>query len=162
MTNVRDVSQFKSFQLSIKDAVYNPKLSLMNLTLEETEIGGIRIALNHVFIDPHGAVPPHLHEHNGEILQAFSDIVMYLGNPVKTKDGKYQMQDDKIVVKWNDPIYMHSGDSVRIAEGTPHCFFNLTDEPAHLQFVLPTSHFQTDAKGNIEDLKLATPPETNF
>jgi len=161
MTNVKDVSQFKSFQLSMKDAVYNPKLGVMNLTLEETEIGGVRIALNHVFIDPQGKIVPHLHEHNGEILQVFSDVVIFLGMPVKTKDGKYQMEDDKIVVKWNKPIYMHSGDSVRIAEGTPHCFFNLTDQPAHLQFILPCRHFKADEKGYM-DSKLTTAPETNF
>ena len=160
MSNVREVSQFKSFQLSMKDAVYNPKLGIMNLKLEETEIEGVRIALTHVFIDPHGRIQPHVHEHNGEILQVFSDVILYLGNIVKTKDGKYQMQDDKIIVKWNEPIQMHSGDSLRLAEGTPHCFVNLSDQPAHLQFVLPASHFEANDKGII-DSKLTTPPE-NF
>src|SRR5579872_5849689 len=124
MNDIKDVSRFKSFQLSMKNAVYDKELGAMHMKLEETEIGGVKTSLLHAFIDPDTRIQAHLHEHGGEIVQAFSPVILYLGHPIKTKSGEYQKEGGKITVIWNKPIQMNSGDSVRIAEGTAHSFYN--------------------------------------
>src|SRR5260221_4736726 len=159
MVDHTHISQLISIKAALENATYNPKLGGKFIKLEDTEIEGIRVSLMHVQIDPGSELTAHVHEHNGEVLQVLSPVTVYFGKLKKLPDGTYQMKDEKIDVQWDTPLHMVPEDTVRIPEGIAHFFINPSkDSLAHIQFIIPNSHFEANEKG-IVDRKLVTRPQ---
>jgi len=130
----------------LQEAPYEPALGVRLVHLTPTEIDGKKLELIAIKLDPDKQLIPHLHQVDGEICIPLTEGVARLGEAKKNESGEYVMQEDKIVVDWEEAQTLIPGKSFNIIAGKAHYLAALPDNPFVLLFILPATHLGTDRK----------------
>lgn len=130
----------------LDEAEYESSIGIRIAHLSRTTIGNTETELIAIKLDPGKALIPHLHEIGGEIWIPLTDGEFILGDAEKDEVGKYKYQDEKVVVKWEEPFKAEIGKSFEVPAGKAHFFRALENAEMLILIVIPSGHLQNDKK----------------
>lgn len=147
--------QLDYLEEKLQEAVYEPKLGVRLVHLSSTDISGKQLEHVAVKIDAGKQLTPHVHEVDGEICIPLTQGIARLGDPKKNSNGTYVMEEDKVIVDWEEAKNLVPGKSFHIPAGKAHYFAASSESPLIVFFILPATHLSTDRKFVVY------PPKTN-
>lgn len=127
-------------------APYEPALGIRLARLQEAVIVGKKTVLVAVKIDAGKQLKPHVHEFDEEIVLPLTKGFLQLGQPQKNAQGEYEMDEDTVVVKWNEPQELQPGKTLQLQEAEAHFVYAAEDSDCIVLFFLPETHLGEDRK----------------